>query len=97
MLGDFYPLFSHSAADSSWYGYQFHREDLQAGAIVLFRRDRSEAEQTIALHGVAADKELDVYSENYGKAQTQVGPDLKVIIPEAPGSEIIFYKQKRPK
>jgi hypothetical protein len=97
MLGDFFPLFSHSIADSSWYGYQLHREDLQAGAIVLFRRSRSLAEQAVTLHGVAAGKELEMFSENSGKTQMQIGPDLKVSITDVPGSEIMFYKQKRSK
>jgi alpha-galactosidase len=97
MLGDFFPLFDHSASDTSWYGYQFHREDLQAGAVVLFRRLHGAAEQLITLHGVAAEKELEVFSENTGKSETQIGPALKITILESPGSEIMFYKQKRPK
>lgn len=37
-LGDFYPLTSYSLSEDVWLGWQFHREDLRAGLIQVFRR-----------------------------------------------------------
>jgi hypothetical protein len=41
MVGDFYPLFPHSDSEEVWFGYQFDRPDLKAGAAILFRRGKS--------------------------------------------------------
>ena len=39
LIGDFYPLFPHLESEEVWFGYQFHRPDLEAGLALLFRRE----------------------------------------------------------
>lgn len=40
-IGDFYPLTPQSAAQDQWAAYQFHRPDLDAGIVLVFRRGES--------------------------------------------------------
>jgi alpha-galactosidase len=40
-LGDFHPLTSYSASDDAWMAWQFHRPDLDAGVVQVFRRPSS--------------------------------------------------------
>lgn len=95
LLGDFYPLFGHSASDTTWYGYQFHRDDLAAGVVVLFRRSRSTADNAIRLRGVTNKDDLEIHYETSGASESLAGPRLRCTIGDAPGSEILFYKAKR--
>ena len=56
MVGDFYPLFPHSDSEEAWFGYQFHRPDLNAGAAILFRREKSkDAKKPVAAPGGRAE------------------------------------------
>ncbi len=40
-LGDYYPLTPYSQAVDVWLGWQFHRDDLAAGLVQVFRREKS--------------------------------------------------------
>ena len=95
LLGDFYPLFAHDAAETAWYGYQFHRPQQQNGVVVLFRRSQAVNEQTIRLRDLRLGQSLDLFSENTGSTVTIAGPEVKWTINDAPGSEILFYRVKR--
>lgn len=39
--GDYYPLTEYSTKNDAWMAYQFHREDVQTGMILAFRRDNA--------------------------------------------------------
>ncbi|MBN2021291.1 MAG: alpha-galactosidase [Pirellulales bacterium] len=97
MLGDFYSLFAHDASEAAWYGYQFDRPDLGQGMAVLFRRPRcAEAEHTVALRGIDPAAEYEVSHEDSPARQTLKGEELarlKVAIPAAPGSAIVYYRR----
>jgi alpha-galactosidase len=99
MVGDFYPLFPHSESDAAWFGYQFHRPDLKAGAAILFRRDKSpNAGRFVALHAVDLKPRYEVTYEDSPERRTMLGIDLftlPVEIPSAPGSAIVYYREKR--
>lgn len=41
-LGNFYPLTGINLDEATWSGWQFHREDMDAGFAVFFRRPGSE-------------------------------------------------------
>ncbi len=94
-LGDFYPLFPHDADTGSWYGYQFHRSDMQSGVLVLFRRALAEKTTELRLHDVSSKDRLIMRSENSGNVTQHHGPVLPVTVEKAPGSEILFYQIKR--
>ncbi|MFN8492634.1 MAG: alpha-galactosidase [Caldilineaceae bacterium] len=95
LLGDFYPLFPHESRDDAWYGYQFHRPDLGAGMVMLFRRENSpDATMPIHLEGLVADATYAVTNEGSGAMSQAPGCDLAAYpatIDTAPGSAILWY------
>jgi alpha-galactosidase len=95
LQGDFYPLFAHSEDESKWFGYQFHRSDLNAGVAFVFRREKCPTSSAdITLQGVEPDREYEVSFDDGGPAR-QVrtrANGLKVELATAPGACMIFYK-----
>jgi alpha-galactosidase len=96
MVGDFYPLFSHSGSEEVWFGYQFHRPDLKAGAAILFRREKSkDAKMVVPLRALDAKRSYEVSFEDTPEKQTMPGATLSALpveIPGAPGSAIVYYR-----
>ena len=97
MLGDFYPLFPHSASEESWYGYQFHRTDMQAGMAVVFRRTKcAETTMPVKLNDVDPTAKYEItYEDTTDKAVVSAaGMSLcQVKIESAPGSAILYYRR----
>ena len=95
MVGDFYPLFPHSDSEEAWFGYQFHRPDLNAGAAILFRRGKSaDAKKLVPLHAVVPKRSYEVSLEDMPEKQTVAGSALSALpveISAAPGSAILYY------
>ena len=95
MLGDFYPLFPHDAAETVWYGYQYHRPDLDAGFALVFRRkDAPDAQAELSLNGLKPDGRYSVTHEDNPRKQEVSGHELQafpVEIATAPGSAIVYY------
>jgi alpha-galactosidase len=92
MLGDFYPLFPHDASEQAWYGYQFHRPDLDAGVVFLFRSERSaQASAEVGLRGLGAAAHYEVAAEAVGSAQMASPPRLRVELPSAPAAAMVYY------
>jgi alpha-galactosidase len=98
MLGDFYPLFPHKPDSNLWFGYQFHRKDMNSGIAILFRREKNtEPENTVQLKGLNPDSAYEVRFEGSEKRRLVKGgelADFKVQIPEAPGSLVLYYQKK---
>jgi len=96
MLGDFFPLFAHSAREEDWYGYQFHRQDLGAGCAIVFRRERCPEPSTkLALHEIDAEAAYEVTIDDAADAKVLKGNDLRslsVTVPTAPGAIIAWYR-----
>ena len=94
MMGDFYPLFPHDPSEKVWYGYQFHRADLNAGITIVFRRKSRKNPEQILLHDLHPQKHYRALLET---ANTEMEFDgkagLEIEIKEVPGSEIIFYQE----
>ena len=99
MVGDFYPLFAHSESDTAWFGYQFHRPDLNAGAAILFRREKSpDSTQPVALRGINARRSYEISFQDTPARRTVAGSEmlgLPVEIPSAPGSATVYYREAR--
>ncbi len=104
MVGDFYPLFPHSESEEAWFGYQFHRPDLNAGVAILFRRGKSrDATMPVPLQALSPTRRYEVSFEDTPEKRTLSGAALSALpveIPASPGSAIVFYQarsgQKRP-
>jgi alpha-galactosidase len=97
MLGDFYPLFPHSYDQDVWYGYQFHRPDLDAGFAVVFRREACpEAMTAVAFRALDPAGSYEVTMHDTGQTSTLTGQELAVFRAEieySPGSLIVFYRK----
>jgi hypothetical protein len=97
MLGDFYPLFPHSYDQDVWYGYQFHRPDLDAGFAVLFRREACPERSTeVALRGLDRAASYEVIIHDTGETRVETGAALAAFradIEYPPGSLIVFYRK----
>jgi len=101
-LGDFYLLLPLTVSYHDWCAWQFHREDLEAGVAMFFRRHRSPfSAMEVALNGILPEAQYDVslspdYREAPGKRMK--GSDLarlSVTIPEARGSVLLRYKRAK--
>lgn len=97
LAGDFYPLFPHDAAETVWFGYQFHRSAEASGMALVFRRAQCpESECAVPLRSIEPDADYAVSFEDTPDQRTMRGQDLarlKVHIPTAPGSAIVYYRR----
>jgi alpha-galactosidase len=99
MLGDFYPLFPHESATNIWYGYQFHRADLDAGMVMVFRREGcAESETKIALKGLSPERSYEIVNGDTGESRVATGGELSAYVvsaPKAPSAVALYYKEKQ--
>lgn len=97
MLGDFYPLFPHDTSDKVWFGYQFHRPDLDAGMAILFRRkDSPDRAASIRMNGADPTAAYEITCEDDKAKRSVPGStlaSLPVEIDAAPGSAIVYYRR----
>ena len=99
MLGDFYPLFPHSAAEDVWYGYQFNRPDQVDGMIQLFRREKNgDTTKTVRLRSLDPTTYYEVTDHDTGTTTAASGKELierglTVEINAQPGAVVLLYKQ----
>ncbi|MHB1293993.1 MAG: glycoside hydrolase family 36 protein [Anaerolineae bacterium] len=94
--GDFYDLGPYSLDPDAVLGFQFHREDLDAGMAVLFRRPASPAEKaTLALRGLAPDATYNVTFQDSAESRRLTGAELQagfsVPFGPAPSSVLVTY------
>ena len=92
-------LFPHVENMEVWFGYQFHRPDLQAGMMLLFRRAGCKSDSTaVSLQSIEAQANYEVAFEGTAETKTLTGVELaamKFTIPPAPGSLLMFYKKTK--
>ncbi len=97
--GDFYPLTSHSTESDAWCVYQLHREDLNSGAVLAFRRQESPFPLGMfRLHGLKDEARYQFTDIDTGKAIECTGTDvmvkgLRIEMPQAPHAMIITYRK----
>ena len=99
-LGDFHLLLPLTVSYHDWCAWQFHREDLQAGVALFFRRHRSPfPTMEIALKRIDPDAEYEVsLSPDYEEApKRRIGgrdlSHLRIEIPDAPGTILLRYRR----
>jgi len=98
--GDFYPLTEYSTSDEAWAAFQWNRPEERDGIVLAFRRHQApQSSIAIVLHELVADGDYEVTFEDYGitlfKSGRELGSELSVKIPEAPGSLLIRYRRVR--
>ncbi len=95
-LGDFYPLFPHVSDESVWFGYQFHRADLDAGMVVAFRREQCARDDAVLqLKGLVPDHKYELRTEDATEVRILTGEEFAACplsAPTAPSAIIVYYK-----
>ena len=97
MLGDFYPLLNYSVQEDQSIGFQFHRQDIEQGMVILFRRSRSPfVTVPVKFNGVKPDTLYQVCFEDSGEKQVVQGRDLiaglNITLLSAPSSALVTYR-----
>jgi len=96
MLGDFYPLLPEVADEDRWFGWQFHRADLDAGFVLVFRREKCLQDKVaVSVRAVAGDHRYTLVGVDAGQTRSLDGKALAaltVAVPAAPGSALLFYE-----
>jgi alpha-galactosidase len=100
-LGDFYPLSPYAREDNTGVAWQWHRPDLKAGVVLVFRRDKcpfSAVQPFLQVLDPKASYDVEVrHGLTSDPIQHMTGSDLariQIPIPDQPGSAILFYQQK---
>jgi alpha-galactosidase len=97
MLGDYYPLTGYSLASDVWMAWQFHRTDLGAGMVQVFRRPQSPYESArFKLHGLDPAARYEVENLDGGKetltGRALVEQGLAVTARSQPAALVFVYK-----
>jgi alpha-galactosidase len=99
-LGDYYPLTPINSNPDTWCGWQFHRQDLNAGFAMFFRRPKSEeASYQATLEDIDLKATYQVsFAHTYDveSSRTMTGSELahlQVAIEQAPGSLLVRYRE----
>lgn len=97
-VGDFYPLLPHTLSEGRWLASQFHREDLDEGMLLAFRR-RYSTEPTAFLHPRALDRDgvYQVHSLASGEVSRREGREflagVEIRVADAPAYEVLHYRR----
>ncbi len=96
-VGDFYPLLPYTLEADQWIGYQFHREDLDEGLMLVFRREKSPyAAVDVALRGLTPKRLYELTFADGGPPRRATGEELarslRITIDRSPGSSLIRYR-----
>jgi alpha-galactosidase len=100
LMGDYFPLTPYSREHDQWIAWQFHRHELDGGAVQAFRRKANQtASMTFRLHGLDPAAQYEATNFDIEGSRTASGKDLmesglKVEIKDAPGSAVIVYKRQ---
>ena len=99
---DFFPLLPYSLAEETWSAMQWNRPEHQDGLVIALRRPRSPFStltldlQDLDLNAIYQVEVRRTFTR--GPAVHMKGSDLahlRVTLPDAPGSALIFYRQSR--
>ncbi len=96
--GDWYPLTPYNRGLDAWLGSQYHRPDLDAGMLLVFRRAMCRTNTlTVALGGLDAkaayvltDRETEVVTEKPGEELLSA---YAISLANAPSSTLITYRK----
>lgn len=97
-VGDFYPLLPHTVSEGKWLASQYHREDLDEGMVLAFRRRHSPT-ATVVLRPRAVDPNAVYWVKSLvtGERTEQNGRGLlagvEIHLNEAPACEVLHYQR----
>ncbi|NBV85307.1 MAG: hypothetical protein EBS01_03355 [Verrucomicrobia bacterium] len=96
LLGDYFPLTSHSLDTTSWIAWQFQRSDLGEGVVQAFRRPDAQSETlTVKLRGLDPQRTYEIENFDGGK-KVHTGEELlrgyEITLREKPAAAILLLK-----
>lgn len=102
LVGAWYPLLPYSRDPRAWIGSQYHRPDLDAGLILVFRHAESPYRTVDAgLRGLKPDATYEVTSDTTGEKLTATGAELAkhfpLTLPDRHRSDLLVYRRKEAK
>ena len=99
--GDFFPLTPYSPNPAYWLGWQFHRDDLDEGLAVIFRRERAGgSKRKLVLHGLDPRGLYDLRVEGEGRLPfteaegAVLTAGVEVTLPQPASSLLVHYERK---
>lgn len=99
-LGDFYPLTSCSTSPEEWLAYQMHREDLNEGCLLAFRRENSPfiaavfRPRALDTSGTYEFTDADTGETESMDAKTLEAKGLRITLDTPRSCRLIFYRKK---
>jgi alpha-galactosidase len=97
--GDYYPLTPYSTKENVWLAYQFHRDDLDEGVVLAFRRPScARSGVSVQLGGLTQDAKYEVEDVDTGKKTVYQGTelaDLRVTAASRPEAVVLIYRRLR--
>jgi alpha-galactosidase len=96
--GDYYPLTPYSRENNAWIAWQFHRPDVDAGMLQVFRRAKSpEKSIRLKLRGLKPGTRYAFSSPDSPAKETVIGKEpmqtgFPVSISEQPGAAVYTYE-----
>ncbi len=100
LIGAWYPALPYTRQADAWGAQQFHREDLDAGMLLVFRHaNATDGERIIALRGLKAADTYRVRSDRTGPLGRYTGRQLMqglpITLPAGPASDVVEYTPVR--
>lgn len=101
LVGSYYPLTGYSRSTRDWMAMQFHRPDLDAGLIIVYRRkDSPYRSLEVSLRGVRPGTTYEIRSETSGTVTRVAGASLRkqmiISLPEPHMTDILVYGKAKP-
>jgi alpha-galactosidase len=98
LSGDFYPL-TDCTLDRPWLAYQFHRNDLNGGFALIFKRKAAEGDSfTFAPRGLDPEARYAISCQGSGTGAVYTGAELAKGIPLTltgkPQAELVIYEKQ---
>jgi alpha-galactosidase len=98
LIGAWYPLLPYSPRPADWMASQYHRPDLDAGLILVFRRAQSPYHTAeVVLRGLRPEAIYELAHDTAGASSQHVGADLMrrllITLPDRHRSELITYRR----
>ena len=94
-IGSWYPLTGYTKSPEEWLVFQFHREDLDEGMVLAFRRESRMGNLTVSLRGIRPDGTYAVHYSGSGERVTKSGCDLNALeieMPPGTRTELVHYR-----
>ncbi|MBM4000608.1 MAG: hypothetical protein FJ297_13915 [Planctomycetes bacterium] len=98
LVGGWYPLLPYTLERDAWMAVQYHRDDLNEGMILVFRRPESPYRSVqVALHGLDTGSTYALSHDRDGTTTTATGAELTrqwvLILPDKHSSDLIHYRR----